>query len=187
MFFSQQGQHQQRVPPQGILDDQQAKAIANSQPDKPNVKAQAVRETPKLQDKKEEVNPRNRKTSSEQPNKMSKTTKADSKPDESSKDKNTKQDGKGAVANSTSSANSGSGVAHIHPINMHSRIKSNRPRGPPRMPGMPPNKPKLSGRPEKDVRDAAASEQRSQSQSPKNSEQAKASDVQPVSPLAVNQ
>lgn len=187
MFFSQQGQHQQRIPPQSILDDQQAKAIANSQADKPNVKAQAVRETPKLQDKKEEVNPRNRKTSSEQPNKMSKTTKADSKPDESSKDKNTKQDGKGAVANSTSSANSGSGVAHIHPINMHSRIKSNRPRGPPRMPGMPPNKPKLSGRPEKDVRDAAASEQRSQSQSPKNSEQAKASDVQPVSPLAVNQ
>lgn len=187
MFFSQQGQHQQRVLPQSILDDQQAKAIANSQADKPNVKAQAVRETPKLQDKKEEVNPRNRKTSSEQPNKMSKTTKADSKPDESSKDKNTKQDGKGAVANSTSSANTGSGVAHIHPINMHSRIKSNRPRGPPRMPGMPPNKPKLSGRPEKEVRDAAASEQRSQSQSPKNSEQAKASDVQPVSPLAVNQ
>ena len=53
------------------------------------------------------------------------------------------------------------------------------------MPGMPPNKAKLSGRPEKEVKDTTASDQPSESPSPKNSDQAKASDA-PVPPLGVN-
>lgn len=188
MFFAQQGHQQQhRVPQQNISDEQQLKAVTSLQGDKANVKAPALRETNKLQDKKDEVTSRNKKPSSEQANKTSKTTKVDSKPDESNKDKNSKQDGKIAVAKSVGSGSTGSGVVRIQPLHMHSRSKPNRPRGPPRMPGMPPNKAKLSGRPEKEVKDASTSEHPGESQSPRNSDQAKASDVQSVSPLGVNQ
>lgn len=193
MFFAQQGQQQhqqqqqqqQRVPQQNIPADQQPKAVTSSQGDKPTVKGQVPRETHKLQDKKEEVNPRNRKTNSEQPNKMSKTTKVDSKPEESSKDKNPKQDGKGAAVKSANSGSSSGSLVRIHPMHLPARNKPNRPRGPPRMPGMPPNKAKLSGRPEKEVKDTTASDQPRESPSAKNSDQAKASDAQ-VPPLGVN-
>lgn len=188
MFFAQQEQQQQqqRVLPPNIPADQQPKAVTSSQGDKPTMKGQVPRETHKLQEKKEEVNPRNRKNNSEQPNKTSKTTKADSKPEESSKDKNiTKQDGKGAATKSSSSS-SGS-LVRIQPLPMPGRNKPNRPRGPPRMPGMPANKAKFSGRvPEKESKDTTAPDQPSESRSPKNPDQAKVSDAQPVLPLSVN-
>lgn len=183
MFFAQQGQlqQQQRVPPN--IQVEQPKAVSSSQGDQPTVKGQVPRENHKPQDKKEELNQRNRKTNSEQPNKTSKTTKLDSKPDESSKDKNTKQDGKGATNKSGSSSSS---IVRIQPLHMPARNKPNRPRGPPRMPGMPPSKAKLSGRPEKEVKDTSASDKPRESPSPKNSDQAKASEAQSVPPLGVN-
>ena len=185
MFFAQQGQQLLRVPPQNIPVDQQPKAVTSSQGDKPTVKGQQPRETYKLQEKKEEVNPRNKKTNSEQPNKTSKTTKVDSKPDESSKDKNiTKQDGKGAATKSSNG--SSSSLIRIQPLHMPARNKSNRPRGPPRMPGMPASKAKFSGRPEKEVKDTTAPDKPSESLSPKSSDQAKVSDAQSVPPLSVN-
>ena len=185
MFFAQQGQQQQqRIPSQNIPADQQPKTITSSQGERPTVKGQVPRETNKLQEKKEETNPRNRKTNSEQPNKTSKTTKVDLKPEESSKDKNiTKQDGKGAATKSSSSSSS---LVRIQPLPMPARNKPNRPRGPPRMPGMPVNKAKLSGRPEKEAKDTAAPDQPNASPSPKSSDQAKASDTKPVPPLSVN-
>ena len=189
MFFAQQGQqHQQRVLPMNIQADQQVKVIISTQEDKGTMKGQVPRENQKPQEKKEETkshnieaNPRNRKTSSEQPNKTSKTTKLDSKREESSKDKNIaiKQDGKGA-------ANKSGSLVRIQPLPMPARNRPNRPRGPPRMPGsMPTNKPKISGRPEKEAKNIVP-DQPSESPSPKSSDQAKTSNAQAVLPLSVN-
>lgn len=189
MFFAQQGQQeQQRVLPMNIQVDQQVKVVTSVPGDKPIVKGQIPRENQKPQEKKEETkslniesNPRNRKTNSEQPNKTSKTTKLDSKPEESSKDKNisTKQDGKGPP-------NKSSSLVRIQPLPIPARNRPNRPRGPPRMPGsMPVNKAKISGRPEKEAKDTVQ-DQPSESPSPKSSDQAKTSDAQSVPPLSVN-
>ena len=185
MFFAQQGQQQQqRVLPMNVQADHQVKAVISLQEDKPTVKGQVPRENHKPQEQKEETkphnieaNPRNRKTSSEQPNKTSKTTKLDSKPEESSKDKNIamKQDGKGA-------ANKSGSLVRIQPLSMSARNRPNRPRGPPRMPGsMPTNKAKISGRPEKEAKNIVP-DQPSESPSPKSSDQAKTSNAQAVPP-----
>ena len=185
MFFAQQGQQQQqRVLPMNVQADHQVKAVISLQEDKPTVKGQVPRENHKPQEKKEETkphnieaNPRNRKTSSEQPNKTSKTTKLDSKPEESSKDKNIaiKQDGKGA-------ANKSGSLVRIQPLSMSARNRPNRLRGPPRMPGsMPTNKAKISGRPEKEAKNIVP-DQPSESPSPKSSDQAKTSNAQAVPP-----
>ncbi|KAJ7339540.1 hypothetical protein OS493_005940 [Desmophyllum pertusum] len=181
-------QEQQRVLPMNIQVDQQVKVVTSVPGDKPIVKGQIPRENQKPQEKKEETkslniesNPRNRKTNSEQPNKTSKTTKLDSKPEESSKDKNisTKQDGKGPP-------NKSSSLVRIQPLPIPARNRPNRPRGPPRMPGsMPVNKAKISGRPEKEAKDTVQ-DQPSESPSPKSSDQAKTSDAQSVPPLSVN-
>lgn len=185
MFFAQQGQQQQqRVLPMNIQADHQVKAVISLQEEKPTVKGQVPRENQKPQEKKEETkshnieaNPRNRKTSSEQPNKTSKTTKLDSKPEESSKDMNVtiKQDGKGA-------ANKSGSLVRIQPLPMSARNRPNRPRGPPRMPGsLPTNKAKISGRPEKEAKNIVP-DQPSESPSPKSSDQAKTSSAQAVPP-----
>lgn len=188
MFFAQQGQHQQqRVLPMNIQADQQVKAVTSTQEDKSTMKGQVPRDSQKPQEKKEEMkphteaNPRNRKPNSEQPNKTSKTTKVDSKPEESSKDRNiaTKQDGKGT-------ANKSSSLVRIQPLPMPARNRPNRPRGPPRMPGsMPATKAKISVRPEKETKDIVP-DQPSESPGPKSSDQAKTSDTQSVTPLSVN-
>lgn len=188
MFFAQQGQQQhQRIPLMNIQAEQQVKAVTSAQEDKPTMKGQLPRDYQKPQEKKEETkshieaNSRNKKPNSEQPNRTSKTTKVDSKPEESSKDKNiaTKQDGKGT-------ANKSSSLVRIQPLPMPARNRPNRPRGPPRMPGsMPATKAKISGRPEKEAKDIVP-DQPNESPSPRSSDQAKTSDAQSVPPLSVN-
>lgn len=190
MFFAQQqGQHQQRVPLLSNQVDQQVKPVGSFQGDKPIAKGPVPRENLKFQEKKEETkshisetNQRNRKPNSEQPNKTSKTTKVDTKPDESSKDKTiaSKQDGKGP-------ANKSSSLVRIQPLPPAARSRpNNRARGPPRMPGsLPATKPRISGRPEKEIKDTVQ-DQPTETPSPKSSNQAKTSEAQPVTPLSVN-
>ena len=188
MFFAQHElQQQQRTPHQNTQSDQLLKvtpAGTNTQGSMSTDNVEVASEKSKPLEKKEEtkshiieLNSRMRKPTSEQAAKASKTT----KPEDNSKDKTSKQDGKGTV-NKRGGPVPITPLPQQRPLSARNRPNPNRSRGPPRVPGaIPSSKAKISGRPEKEAIDQPV-----ETQSPKNADQAKVSNAQSVQPLSIS-